>query len=243
MESNGFALNVDASPWFPSEPVKGDLCGVQSYRQANPGVHWACWVPVPFYGQNPSSGQGFSTLPFTTHANVHVNGVNAHAHDQGYGFSFINQDRTGQCNQMGWDDSPWTGPVHSGFAVSNNATKRFEVNKDVQDHELSSTTCGSTSSSLASTADSEISAAGNVPIDDLTAIPADLFADMLRAGQQARARAQHRYSPGGPGRVRKLERKDISDAKAAARSATRTRLPCPSFPPPAPPQSVPKRHS
>merc|ERR1712025_488241 len=103
---------------------------------------------------------------------------------------------------------------------------------------MSSTTCGSTSSSQASTADSEMSAAGNVPIDDLTAIPADLFADMLRAGQEARARGQHRYCR----KTRTLQRKDISDAKAADSSSKKVRQLCPSFPPPPPPIAS-KRHA
>jgi len=236
MESNVFALNAHASPWFPSEQVNAGSYGCQSYMQTNPGSHWACWVPVQFYGQNVSNCSGSSSLPFT----------NAHAHNQGYGLSFINQDKIGQCRQTGsWDDSPWTGPEHIGFAASRTAGKRSEVSSELQDHELSSTTCGSTSSSQVSAVDSEVSTAGNVPIDDLTMIPADLFADMLRAGQEARARGQHRYCPGGSGRARKLQRKDISDAKAAkaaARSSTRARMPCPSFPPPPAPPVVSKSH-
>jgi hypothetical protein len=233
-----FAFNVNASPWFPSEPINTAFTGVPSYSQTNPGVHWACWVPLNFYGQNPSSGQGFSTLPFTTYANVNVNEAITHAHNAGYSLSSINQSRADQCGKMGsWDDSPWTGPVHDGFAASHNTAKQFEVNGgDVQDYELSSTACGSTSSSQASTADSETSTAGNVPIDDLTTIPADLFADMLRAGQEARARGQHRYDR----KTRTLQRKDISDAKAADAkaavcSSTKIRRRCPSFPPPPPP--------
>lgn len=239
MANHAFAFNVHATPWIPSEQVNTAFTGVQSYSQENQGAHWACWVPVHIYGQNPSNGQGFSTLPFTTYANVNVNEAHAHAQNAGHGASFINQNRAAQCGKMGsWDDSPWTGPVHNGFAASNNTAKQSEVNGDVQDHELSSTACGSTSSSQASTVDSEMSTAGNVRIDDLTTIPADLFADMLRAGQEARARGQHRYCR----KTRTLQRKDISDAKAAAHSSTKIRRLCPSFPPP-PPPIVSKRHA
>lgn len=228
MASSAFAFNAHAAPWFPSEPINTPFTGVQTYSQESQGVNWAFWVPVQFYGQNPSSGQGFSTLPFPTHANVNVNEANAYAHNASYGLAFINQSRADQCGKMeSWDDSPWTGPVHDCVAA-----KRVEVEGDTQDHELSSTTCGSTSSSQASTAESEMSTApGNVPIDDLTTIPADLFADMLRAGQEARARGQHRYCR----RTQTLQRKDISDAKAAVRSSNKIRRLCPPFPPPPPP--------
>ena len=236
MESHAFALNANATPWFPSEPVNTVFPGFQTYSEDNPGTQWA-WVPVNFHGQMLSNGQGCS-MPFTTHANVYVNHVGVHGGNQGCGFPF-NNNRANQSAQMwSWDDSPWTGPVHTGFAISNNATKRFEGSSDVQDHELSSTTCGSTSSSQVSTTDSETSTAGNLPIDDFTTIPADLFADMVRAGQEARGRGQHRYCR----RTQKLLRKDISDAKVAASSSMRTRLPCPSFPPPPPPPSATKRY-
>merc|ERR1719329_1473462 len=175
------------------------------------------------------------SMPFTTHANVFVNHIRVCEDNQGCGFNHNGADHSG--HMLSWDDSPWAGPEHKGFATSGKATKRFEVS-DVQDHELSSTTCGSTSSSQVSTAESETSTAGNMPIDDLTMIPADLFADMVRAGQEARGRGQHRYCR----RTQMLQRKDISDAKAAASSSTRTRLPCPSFPPPPPPPSATKRY-
>lgn len=228
MESQVFVLNPCASPWFPSEPVAADLCGVQSHNHVLAVAQWACWVPV----QNPSCGQGFPTVPFT-------NVANAYAHNRAHDLPFINHDQSnataGKTMLTGsWDDSPWTGPAHGGTVASHNAAKPSDVSN--QDHELSSTACDSTSSSRVSTSDSETSPAGKVPIDDITMIPADLFAEMLCAGQQARTRGQHRYSPKGLGRARQLQRSDILDAKVVLRSSTRTRLPCPSFPPPpAPP--------
>jgi len=239
MAYNAFAFSANALPWYPSQPINTAFTGVQSYSQENQDVHWACWVPMPFYGQHPSNGQGFSTVPCATYANVNVNQANAHAYNAGYGVSFVNQNRADQYGKMeSWDDSPWTGPVHDGFAASDTKAKRSGVNGDVQDHELSSTACGSTSSSQASTADSETSIAGNVAIDDLTMIPADLFADMLRAGQAARARGQHRYCR----KTRRLHSNAISDATATAHPTLKIRKLCPSFPPP-PPPTVSKRHA
>lgn len=241
MAYHAFAFNANALPWYPSQPINTAFTGMQSYSQENPDVHWACWVPVPvpFYGQNHANGQGFSTFPCTSYAHVNVNAANANAHNAGCGSFVINQNMADQYGKMeSWDDSPWTGPVNDGFAACDNAAKRSEVNGDVHDHELSSTACGSTSSSQASAADSETSTAGNVAIDDLTTIPADLFADMLRAGQEARARGQHRYCR----KTRILQRKDISDAKAAAHPTMKIRKLCPSFPPP-PPPTASKRHA